>query len=561
MNPASADPIRSADPVVLRGRVLPLKDNGPKEVEGAAIDRGRISSVGSGGELATPAGAAEVDFGDRVVLPAFVDPHAHLEITSVARYSMADCRAPSHKNIGEALEALSEKARETEKGEWVMGEANLFFDQKIEDKRLPTRKELDSVTTDHPMILRAGGHTSVLNTQALEITDVTKYIGKQGMMGGAVVHLGDDGEPTGVISELDKALGLPTLDHDQLRAALEQGIDNLFLQYGVTAVGEISETREGLAILDDLIGSGQAPIRLAVYLWAPGTCTVEEACEWPPFSAPRGDMRVSGLKMFADGGYSARNAAARTPYLNRDGSESHMGKINLSVEEIADAMRRTQAAGIQLAVHGNGELAQDQICNGILASGIEDPIVPRIEHAGNVLTEFGATDLWKRAGITPMPQPVFLYNFGEGLTTYLGPAVAKGRYPFRSLLDAGWRISGSSDCHLGCEESQTNPMFSIWCCVARRGFWGEEIQPDQTISVTEALRMHTLYAAEAIREEDERGSLETGKRGDVIVLDRDPREVAADELPDVKVDFVYVDGRQVHAREGARPAAIKEVTG
>jgi predicted amidohydrolase YtcJ len=79
--------------------------------------------------------------------------------------------------------------------------------------------------------------------------------------------------------------------------------------------------------------------------------------------------------------------------------------------------------------------------------------------------------------------------------------------------------------------------------------------------VVEALRMHTLYGAEAIRQEDERGSLETGKRGDVIVLDRDPREVPTDELPDVKVDFVYVDGRQVYARDGALPAATKEVTG
>jgi predicted amidohydrolase YtcJ len=550
----------TSDPLILKGCVLPLSDDGKDPVEGLAIDRGLISSVGSGEALRAPAGAREIDFGDRVVMPAFVDPHAHLEITSVARYSMADCRAPSHKNISEALEALAEKRDESEKGDWVMGEANLFFDQKIEDKRLPTREELDSVSTEHPIILRAGGHTSVINSRALELTDVTKYIGQQGMMGGAVVHMGEDGQPTGVISELDKALGLPTLDHDGLRAAIRQGIDNLFLQYGVTAVGEISETREGLGILDEMIGSGEAPIRLGVYLWAPGTCTIEEACEWQPFSAPNGDMRVSGLKLFADGGYSARNAAARTPYLEPDGSAGHMGKINLSVEEIADAMRRTQAAGIQLAVHGNGELAQDQICNGIIASGVGDPIVPRIEHAGNVLTEFSATELWKRAGITPMPQPVFLYNFGEGLTTYLGPAVAKGRYPFRSLLDAGWRISGSSDCHLGCEESQTNPLFSIWCCVARRGFWGEEIQPEETISVTEALRMHTLYAAEAIREEDERGSLEVGKRGDVIVLDRDPRKVPTDELPDVKVDFVFVDGRQVYARDGARPAATKEVS-
>jgi predicted amidohydrolase YtcJ len=546
--------------LVLEGQVLPLSDGRDDAVGAVAIADGKLRAVGSAEEVA-PDGAVRMDFGDRVVMPAFVDPHAHLEITSVARYSMADCRAPSHRKIADVLETLSAKARDTEEGEWVMGEANLFFDQKIEDGRLPTREELDSVSTKHPIILRAGGHTSVINSKALELTDVTRYIGQQGMMGGAVVHMGEDGQPTGVISELDKALGLPVLGDDQLRAAIEQGIERLFLQYGVTTVGEISETPEGLSILDDLIGSGRAPIRLGVYLWAPGTCTVEEACEWPPFSAPVENLSVAGLKLFADGGYSARNAAARTPYLNPDGSEGHMGEVNLSVEEIADAMRRTDAAGIQLAVHGNGERAQDLICEGILASGVENPSVPRIEHAGNVLTDMSGPELWRRAGVTPMPQPVFLYNFGEGLTSYLGPALERGRFPFRTLLDAGWRISGSSDCHLGCEERQTNPLFSVWCCIAREGFHGNQIQPEESISVVEALRMHTLYAAEAIRQEGERGSLEPGKRADVIVLDRDPRQVPTSELPDVKVDFVFVDGEQVYAREGAAPAATKEVSG
>jgi hypothetical protein len=543
------DPRTSADaPLSLAGRVLTLADGDDRGHEAVSISAGKIDRVGS---LRDRAGAC-LDFGERVVMPAFVDPHTHLEITSVARHAMADCRAPGHRSIADVQQTLRERAEQTEPGEWLMGEANLFFSEKIEDGRLPTRAELDAVSERHPIILRAGGHTSVINSRALEMADLTRFVGTQGMMGGAVVKLDETGSPTGVISELDKALDLPALDEAGLRAAIEAGIDSLLLPYGVTAIGEISETRAGMAILEDLIGSGAAPLRLAMYLWAPGTCTVDEACAWPS-SRAGADYSVTGLKLFADGGYSARNAAARTPYLKADGTPEHLGPLNLSAAEIAEALGKCDAAGLQIAVHGNGERAQDTICDGILASGVKDPRRPRIEHAGNVLTDFGATERWREAGALPVPQPVFLYNFGEFLTTYLGDEVAHGRFPFRSLLDAGWRISGSSDCHLGCEERQTNPLFGVWCCIAREGFHGTPIEPEQEVSVTEALRMHSLFAAEAIDQEGVRGSLEPGKRADVIVLDRDPRQVPTAELPDVAVDFVYVDGRQVYARPGATP--------
>src|SRR5262249_18246417 len=300
----------------------------------------------------------------------------------------------------------------------------------------------------------------------------------------------------------------------------------------------------------DLVSSAEVPIRFTVYLWAPGTLSFSDALKWKKFLRLRSTpewMTIRGIKMFADGGYSARNAAVRTPYVAKYAvRRNSRGKINLSSRRIAAAVRDARDAGLQLAVHANGERAQDSVCTGVLQVADEwDGSVPRprIEHAGNFVTTKETIARWKAAGITPMPQAVFLYNFGDFFPVYLGDAGTHGRFPLRGLLDDGWDLSASSDLFLGAEERQTNPLFGIWCCLKRETFLGEVIDEEQRLTLDEALRMHTVSAARALGVEHERGSIEPGKVADLVVLAEDPYETAIDRIPDIRVDHVYVDGQ------------------
>jgi predicted amidohydrolase YtcJ len=235
------------------------------------------------------------------------------------------------------------------------------------------------------------------------------------------------------------------------------------------------------------------------------------------------------------------------------GAGDFCGHVALAPERIGEALTRTAEAGLQLAVHANGDRAQEEVCAAIAAVG---PLPagaprPRVEHAGNFLPEPEVTTkAWRDAGIIPVPQPVFLYTFGDFFPVYLGEYGRSGRFPFRQLLDDGWPITGSSDVWIGSEDRATNPFFSIWNAVRRQSFFGETIDPEQRITVLEALRMHTSNAAATLGEEERRGSLEPGKDADVIVLDRDPTACADDELLDVLVDEVYLGGRRVHRRVG-----------
>ena len=175
----------------------------------------------------------------------------------------------------------------------------------------------------------------------------------------------------------------------------------------------------------------------------------------------------------------------------------------------------------------------------------------RIEHAGNFRPEPETTESWRRAGIIPVPQPVFLYTFGDYFADYLGPYGNLGRFPFAELLAEGWRLSGSSDVWVGSEREATNPLFSVWCAVKRESYTGQIIDPNQRVSVHEALRMQTIDAASVMGIESSRGSLAPGKLADIVVLNKNPLTVPVDEIPQIVVDALYMGGSPRHHRPEA----------
>lgn len=547
------------DELALLGRVIPLAGPGTPDASVVLLRGERIAAVGGPELLADAAarGVPTLDFGERPILPGFVDAHVHAEVSCLASWGTVDCRAPRHRSVADVLQTLADHVRGDGGRDWVVAQGNLFFDQKLADGRLPTRDELDAVCPSRPLALRAGGHVTVLNGAALERVDVLRHAGGQGGFGGAVVETGADGRPTGVVAELDAVLGLPQPGPAELRDALAAGMRELFTARGVTSVGEISGTLEGLRTFDALAEAGEAATRMAVYLWAPGTLSFEEACAWPEHLRLRAGERllaIRGVKLFADGGYSARNAATRTPYRGPDGEDlGHRGRVSLTHAELVGAVRASRDAGLQLAVHANGERAQDAVCAAVVEAGPSAALPVRVEHAGNLLTEPSALSGWAQAGIVPVPQPPFVYSFGDFFPRYLGDGGRRGRFPFRRLLDEGWSPAAGSDVYLGAEPEQTNPLFGVWCCVRRESFLGERIEPEQAIAVDEALLMHTRYAAEALGWGDRVGSLEPGKLADLVVLEADPRAVPADALRTLRVDEVIVGGAPVHRRADAEP--------
>jgi predicted amidohydrolase YtcJ len=546
-------------PVVLTGNILTMTGGGSGRSRAMLIAEGRIAAVADDpADLPRVPGATVIDTGDRTVLPGFVDPHAHVELSSIA-HDMVDCRVPRRRSIADVLDTLSDAVRALEPGEqWLLGQANLFFDKKLAEHRYPTRAELDSVSKDVAIAIRAGGHSSLLNSKAIELIQVGRLqTGQEGFTGAMVIDKEENGEISGLVSEVDKYLPERHGTRAAIKDSIRRGLTALWTQYGVTTIGEMSETLTGLTCIDELIADGEVGARIVAYIMVPTAMPVADGYRWAEHVTLRSAadrLSVRGLKMFCDGGYSSRNAATLQPFIDERAVAAHpRGQINLSRSVLAGIIARTREAGLQLAVHTNGERAQAELAAAVLDAGAGagssgGPPV-RAEHAANLLTDWSGVAAWRESGLVPVTQPAFLFNFGAYIPEVLGPAVDAGQFRFRSLLHDGWRLAASSDVTVGAEEGQSNPFFGVYCSVARKGFTGKLVgEESEKLNLAEALLMHTQYAAESLGVADDRGTLAPGKAADLIIVDADPFEVPADRLPRIAVDEVLIGGASVYRR-------------
>jgi predicted amidohydrolase YtcJ len=492
------------------------------------------------------------DFGERAILPGFSDVHAHLEMASLSLYNTVDCHTPPRSSIDDILQALSENKHLAESWDgWLIGQGNLMQDQRLRERRLPTRVELDRVSRTMPIAIRLGWHTTILNTAAMERSRIGSGLE---IPRGGVVEVDEAGQPNGVVREIQSALPLPRADARMRREAILQGVSRHWLANGVTSVGEIFQSRDALPVFDDLVSSSQLPLRLALFPWIPWYGSVRDTFAHLRTVRLRSDpsrLRIQGVKLFSDGGYSSATAAIRRPYAHRKGSR---GLFAITRREVAAAIALAREQGLQVIVHTNGERAQDMVCAVVAAQGGSSAgrTRVRLEHAGNFVSGPTTFEHWRASGALPVPNPMFLYTIGSFLPVYLGEYARRGRFPFRTLIDQGWLPAGNSDTS-GDDTQALNPFFVMWCAIKRETFSGELIEPEHALTIDEALRMYTIWAAEATGEGEIKGTLEPGKLADLIVLERDPYACSPDELKNIRVDHVVIGGQLVHSRSGAQP--------
>lgn len=512
---------------------------------------GKVEAVVDRSWAVTGEGDWEIrEFGSQTIVPGFVDPHVHIEHTANAIYGAVDCHTPPNMSIDELVTNLGDNIQMKDaRGGWLVGQGGLFADRRFSDGRLPNRFDLDRVSTTVPIAVRFGFHVTVLNTVGLE---QALAAGLQDSDGGHIIYV-DDGVPTGVIHELYHMLPIPQFSNDELKTAIEQAVATQLTAHGVTTFGEITNTARDLESLDSLIATGRVRQEVHAFLWTPGTRDLARVFDVDHFDdlgiAPPSALTIAGVKIFADGGFSAAGAAILKPYTSGSLRKQHpMGSLAFSDDEIVDLIRRADNSGLQLIAHSNGERAQRQICEASIvarAGGSEAARPVRLEHGGNVVTDWETLSYWERAEIVPVAQAGFIYTMGSYIPEYLGDYSKAGMFPFASLRERGWRLASSSD-GAASEMAQFNPMFSIGRAMDRRGYAGDIVNGDEAIELVDALDMHTRASAEALGLGDDRGQLVPGYRADIAVLSRDIRAVSSEDFGDVAASHVFIEGDLIH---------------
>ena len=259
-------------------------------------------------------------------------------------------------------------------------------------------------------------------------------------------------------------------------------------------------------------------------------------------------LRFGAMKVFADGSAGGLTAAMFMPYV-----QGGTGVFCFPEATMHDLLAKYHRQGWQLAIHAIGDAAIEQVLSGMEAADSADMPVAgrrhRIEHCG--FLSVGQRARMAARGIEPVPQPVFMYEFGDLYVTNLGQARAEAAYPMRSWLDAGQNPAASSDAPV----SSTDPFQNLYTMVTRRTNKGTVLGADQAISLEQAVHCLTFSGAYSQFAETSRGRLLPGMLADVTVLSRDIFAEAPDTLRETQADLVLRGGVPVFDRHGELPAA------
>ncbi|HUG14704.1 MAG TPA: amidohydrolase [Thermomicrobiales bacterium] len=521
----------AGDLALVNGRLITIDDMRP-EAEAALVRDGRITRVGTTGEVLGAANGAPVfDCGGRAVVPGFIDGHAHFEMTCCALTHCHSLTTPPYTSLASLADAIHERVSATPTGEWVIVRSSFNLYTRMEEKRLFTRQELDAISEQHPIVVLSSLHIAMLNTPALRALDL--WDGDQPL--GVVLHRAENGTPTGVVTEIWDLL--PVFSVDQVKTAIRRHTRDLFLAHGITTIHNLPYSAEDILAVQELQASGELPIRFRMHYHVPHQIELNGLLAMglkPGFGNDQ--LRYGGVKIFVDG-------------VGHDGYGQRVYDLRWAPDELLEFICRVHAAGQQLWMHVCSQPAIRVICDAVEEALRRQPRADhrhRIEHAADYLIDEGDMRRVASLGIRVITTPVFIYQQGDTLSLP-GSQRWPRQFRLRTLIEQGFEVIGSSDT-TGSIPDGIPPLYNMACAVTRRTLSGGTYLPEEAISVGDALKLFTIWPARGAFEEHDKGSITVGKLGDFAVLSADPREVEPDALFDLRVEVTIIGGEVVWER-------------
>ncbi len=528
------------------GNILTMEKSKQK-AEALAIKFGRIAQVGNNREVQKLAGpkTAVVDLKGQTLVPGFIDTHSHFCLYALLT-DQADCRpAAGCVKSEDVIKALRAQAARTAPGKWIMGWG--YTSYLLDDKKELTRQDLDRATTRHPVCLvHVSVHGAVVNSLGLKRLGFIK--GTPNPPGG-IIGRDENGEPNGILSESAFMGPLffrsPSIYSQMVaeydppgRVAMMSHCAARFNKLGIVGAHDPFVDSLTLRTYQEAEKAGSFPFRIHAYILNHWADPILSSGIGRGFGSDR--VKIGAIKIFLDGGMSSRTAAVSRPYAYPPGAGK--GILNYDQKGINREIDKFNSAGYQISVHAQGDRALGMLLRAfarVIAPG--NPLRHHIVHAGNLTPS--QIDLVKAMNLYIVSQANFFSLLGDGFMEAYGPERSQELYRFKTFLKRGIRLSLSSDCPV----ADPNPLIGMRDAVCRRTHAGEEFGSAECLTAGQALSLYTREAAYFSFEENDRGTLKAGKFADLVVLDKDPTEVAPKEIPKLKVKMTVVGGRIVYA--------------
>lgn len=519
------------------------------QCQAVAIWQGRILATGTDAEILALRGPRTqvINLQGQFASPGLNDDHLHLIMLGLTM-DWVDASPDVVPTLASLQAALRARAANTPKGEWIMARG---YDQvKLDIGRHPDRSELDAAAPDHPVLLeRACGHVAIANSLAMANAGIDENTPVPS--GGLIEKI--NGRLTGLFAETAQDMmrsQLPDPTVEQQIAAIERAGNHL-LSMGITscmdaAVGMVagfSEIRAyHLAKLD-----GKLPVRVwQVLLGDPDRSVVAE-CHAAGLVSGVGDdwLRVGAVKLFLDGSAGGRTAWMSAPYLpGSDQRNDNIGVQILPDEQLEQLVSEYHGMGYQMACHAIGDAAIGQLITAYEKALVAMPDPERrhrIEHCG--FSTAPQHQRMRAAGIYPVPQQAFIYDFGDSYISVLGAERALASYPMRTWRDLGFKPGTGSDSPV----CKPLPWPNLYAMITRKTWKGTVMDARECLTPAEALQAYTEYGAFSQKAETVKGRLVPGQLADIAVFSRnlltaDPEDI----LHDTHCVMTIIDGRVVY---------------
>jgi len=535
-----------ADLVLYNGKIVTV-DDAFSIREAIVIKDGRIAAIG-GNELRNRYAAVRaIDLKGRMVIPGFHDTHIHLGGHS-RRY--IDFRDTS--SLAQLKQQVSEKAKELGPGEWITG--GNWDEYHFKEQKKPLRGDLDAAAPNNPVVLtRAGGHSSVGNSKALEMADINKATPDPER---GLIERDAKGDPNGVIRERsdlytrlvpkDKPADVRDSLLDDVRSQLKLGITSV-IEAGASIDPSVVGSYAEWELLYQNHGTELPRASIQIGYPSPAGQAKQGAAKLKEFGRKTGDgndrLRIGSIgEMAADGGFTGPTAWSLVDYKGQPGFR---GRAFFTPEQIHANIEEGHKLGWQFGIHAIGDAAIVMTVDAL------DQVLqkyPRNDHRHylchfTVLPPERTMQIMAKDKILIAQQPNFTYNLeGRYVETLEGKRLATNNALTTPIKHGIFMAFGSDNLPIG-------PLVGLYAAVTRKGeSSGKVFGPEEAVSMKDAITMYTRNGAFLTREEKLKGTLEVGKLADMVVLPEDLLSISPEKLLAMKVDMTIVGGKVLHER-------------
>jgi predicted amidohydrolase YtcJ len=558
---ATAAYAQQADLILHHGKIVTV-DSQFHIVDAIAIRGDRILGLGTGEELAKFAGpnTHQVDLHGRTVLPGLMDSHSHAFDASMYEF---DHEVPNMETVADVLRYIHARAVVSKPGDWIV--LTQVFVTRLRDQRFPTRAELDEAAPQNPVYFGTGPDASV-NSLALKASGINKDFritdGKPGR-----IERDGAGEPTGILRSCVRLVKIQSAEKKPTDDDRRQRLKMLLADYnsvGITSISERDLGDEGIEIYRGLRDASELKCRVYVMYSVDAQMPLDQIearmlkAARSPLHAYNNMLWVRGTKSYMDGGMLTGSAYMLQAWgiskVYSIDDPNYRGMRYIDAGKLYHMARFALQHDLQFTAHSVGDGAVQGMIDAYAEVDNDFSVRagrPCITHANFMSAQM--IRKMKDLGIVVDLQPDWLWLDGATLQKQFGDERTTYFQPYKSLFEAAVPVGGGSD-HMqkiGSLRSINpyNPFLGMWITLTRQPRWTDQpLHPEQRISREQAIRLYTINNAYLTFDEKEKGSLETGKLADLIVLDKDILTCPTDEVRTIEVERTYLGGRVVYQR-------------